>query len=271
MRTRLDPVALDVESPATPPSVPSVPLVPKITIGQAAGGAALVSLPALALPAGCLGEPLCTVGAGAVGVATYLLLVPVLTIVTLAEGPPDREEVAQASDSIKRAIEATDWRAILRRDVEAAMHKGDVAFKGNGNAGSRLKLTLEGPFMVTDQFIALPTLTIHGELTSGGECLIDRRWRWNGDSDDFVDFGDHEGKSYREAMEDGIEQVSAEIVADLFLATKPRKIVYWSEAAFKGGTKPRLIEVPMNYEDSIGSWDKTHAEAGKEPQCQGAL
>jgi hypothetical protein len=270
-RAHLGPIRLGVASPANAPTVPSVPLVPEITVGQAAGGAALASLPVLALPAGCLGEPLCTVATGAVGVATYVLLVPVLTITALAGGPPDREEVAHATDSIERVIGTTDWNAVLRRDIEAEMRKGDTAFNVDASAASRLKLTLEGPFMVTDQFIALPTLTIHGELASDGDCVIDRRWRWNGDSDDFVDFGDNDAEPYRKAMKDGIEQLSNAIVAELFRATKPRKVAYWSEAAFKSGVEPRLVAVPMNYEDTVGSWDKTEAEAEMEPKCHGVM
>ncbi len=72
-------------------------------------------------------------------------------------------------------------------------------------------------------------------------------------------------------MEDGMKQVADAILADVFVATKPRKVAYWNEAAFKDGTKPRLTAVPMNYEGSIGSWDKTEAEAVNEPRCQGVL
>jgi hypothetical protein len=271
VRANLGPVALDVAAPAALPSVPSVPLMPEISIGKAAGGAALASLPVLVLPAGCLGEPLCTMATGAVSVATYIVLVPVLTITALAMGPPDREEVARAADAITRVIGATDWDTLLHVHVERAMRKGDRSFQGDASAASRLKLTLEGPFMVTDQFTALPTLTIHGELASGAVCLIDRRWRWNGNSDDFVDFGDDDGAAYREAMEDGIEQLSAAIIQDLFLATKPREVAYWTEAAFQAGATARLIAVPMNYENSIGSWDKTEAEAETKPKCQGII
>jgi hypothetical protein len=221
-RANLGPVALDVAAPAALPSVSSVPLVPEISVGEAAGGAALAGLPVLALPAGCFGELLCTMATGAVSVATYIVLVPVLTITALAMGPPDREEVAHATDSITRVIGTTDWDSLLREHVERAMRKGDRSFQGDANTASRLKLTLEGPLMVTDQFSALPTLTIHGELARSGVCLIDRRWRWNGNGDDFVDFGDDEGAPYREAMQDGIEQLSAAIIQDLFLATKHR-------------------------------------------------
>lgn len=267
----MGPLALDVAAPAALPIVPSVPRVSEISIGKAAGGAALASLPVLVLPAGCLGEPLCTMATGAVSVATYIVLVPVLTITALAMGPPDREDVAHAADAITRVIGTTDWDSFLREHVERGLQKGDRLFEGDASTTSRLKLTLEGPFMATDQFIALPTLTIHGELASNGDCLIDRRWRWNGNSDDFVDFGDDDGAAYREAMEEGIEQLSAAIVQDLFLATKPRNVAYWSEAAFQAGATARLIAVPMNYENSIGSWDKTEAEAETNPKCQGII
>ncbi|HEX6118302.1 MAG TPA: hypothetical protein VFZ03_02550, partial [Dongiaceae bacterium] len=42
-RSRLGQVLLDVSAPAEPPNVPGVPLVPAITVGEAAGGAALAS------------------------------------------------------------------------------------------------------------------------------------------------------------------------------------------------------------------------------------
>jgi len=269
-RAHLGRVALDVAAPAHPPSVPAVPLVPALTVGEAAGGAALASLPALALPAGCLGEPLCTIATGAVSVTTYLLLVPVLTITALAEGSPDREEVMHATDSIARVMGTAKWDALLRSELEAAV-RVDTPFTNDAMARSHLKLAMEGPFMVTDQFIALPTLTVHGELASGGTCLMDRRWRWNGDSDDFVDFGDDAGAAYRKAMERGVKQAAGAILMDILVATRPRKVAYWSEAAFKGGAAPRLAAVPMDYEDSIGSWDKTEAEAANEPRCQGVL
>jgi hypothetical protein len=259
-RAQLGHVALDVAAPANHPGVPGVPLVPALTVGKAAGGAALASLPVLALPAGCLGEPLCTMATGAVSVATYLLLVPVLTITALAESPPDREEVMQATDSIARVMNETKWDALLRKEIEAAGRENAPFTNDTMAASSHLKLAMEGPFMVTDQFIALPSLTVHGELASGGACLMDRRWRWNGDSDDFIDFGDDGGAAYRKAMEEGIKRVAAAILADIFVATKPREVAYWNEAAFKDGTKPRLAAVPMNYEDSIGSWDKTETK-----------
>jgi len=137
-RAQLGAVGLDVAAPANAPGVPGVPLVPEITVGEAAGAAALASLPVLALPVGCFGEPLCTMATGAVGVATYILAVPVLTVTALAEGPPDREDVMHASDSIARVIDATDWDAILRRDIEAAMGKSDRAFRSDADAATRL-------------------------------------------------------------------------------------------------------------------------------------
>jgi hypothetical protein len=267
-RAELGPVALDVAAPAAP-AVPNVPLVPEITLGEAAGGAALASLPVLTLPVGCLGEPLCTMAAGAVSVATYILAVPVLTTIALAGGPPDRADVMRTTDSITRVIQATEWDAILRRDVEAAMKKARHPVASAANASPRLQLTLEGPFLVTDQFIAMPTATIHGELAKDGSCLIDRRWRWNGDGDDFVDFGDHDGAAFRKAMEDGLKQLSTAIAEDLFAATKPRETAYLSKSAFDSGAGPRLVAVPMSYEDRIGSWDKTETIA--EPRCAGVM
>jgi hypothetical protein len=269
-RAELGPVTLEIAPPPRLASVPSVPLAPELTAGEAFGKAAVVSLPFLALPVGCLGEPFCTVGAAAIGATTFVVMVPVLAITALASAPPNREKVRAAADAVDRVLQSTEWDAILRREIEAAMRDNGAAL-AEVATGPRLKLALEGPWMVTDQFIALPTLTIHGELAHDGECLVDRRWRWNGDSDDFVDFGDDDGAPYRKAMQEGIAQLGAAIVDDLFLATKPRKTAYWTESAFKSGADPRLAAAPLRYEDEIGAWDQTEAEAEKEPRCQGLL
>lgn len=269
-RSGLDPVAIEVASPASPASAPGVPLVPELSAGKAFGAAALAGLPVLTLPAGCLGEPFCTVGTAAIAVTTYVVLVPVLAVTALASAPPDKEEVEAATETINRVLQTTAWDAILRREVEAAMRAGGRTL-ADAATSPRLRLTLEGPWMVTDRFIALPTLTIHGELARDGACLVDRRWRWNGGSDDFVDFDDNDGARYRAAMQDGIKALSAAIVADLFVATQPRKTAYLSESAFKAGSAPRLAVAPMLYEKRIASWDKSDAEAEKEPRCRGVL
>lgn len=267
-RAELGPVAIEVASPPRTASAPGVPVVPEVTAGKAFGAAALASLPVLALPAGCLGEPFCTVGMAAIAVSTYVVMVPVLAITALASAPPDKEKVGAATETINRVLQTTEWDAILRREVETAMRVGGKTL-ADAATSPRLKLTLEGPWMVTDRFIAVPTLTIHGELARDGACLIDRRWRWNGKSDDFVDFGGNDGARYRSAMQDGIKVLSQAIVADLFFATQPRKTAYLSESAFKSGSAPRLAAVPMLYEDRIASWYKTDADAEKEPRCGG--
>ncbi|MGH6893590.1 MAG: hypothetical protein ACREEP_15170 [Dongiaceae bacterium] len=266
-RTHLDPLSLEVAPLSKSASVPSVPPATGMSTGQALGQAALAGLPVLALPAGCLGEVLCTIAVGAVSVSTYVVAVPVMTIMAVTMGPPTAEEVSAAREGLRSVLSSADWDEALRRDFAAALRESGGPTLGHAGAPSALRLTIEGPWLVTDQFTAVPTLTVHGELSTDDVCVADRRWRWNGDSDDFVDFGDEHGAPYRKAMEKGIELLSAAIVEDLFLDKKPRKTAYWDDKEFKNGAVPRMAALPLSYQNAIGSWDKTDAEAAGEPRC----
>ncbi len=267
-RAHLDPLGLEVAPASGPAGVPSLPPATGLGTGEALGQAALAGLPILALPAGCLGEVLCTIAVGAVSVSTYVVAVPVMTVMAVSMGPPTAEEVRVASEGVRSVLGSHDWDGILRRDVEAALRKAGGPALADSASSSRLKLMIEGPWLVTDQFTALPTLTVHGELASDGVCVVDRRWRWNGDSDDFVDYGDDHGAPYRKELQKGIKLLGAAIVDDLFRAEKPRETAYSDVSAFKSGSMPRMATLPMEYQDTVGSWDKT-AEAANEPRCSG--
>lgn len=180
---------------------------------------------------------------------------------------PTDSSVPEAGAAIDAAITGIRWDAAFRDQVEKALAKQgrsiDVA--PPADAG-RLKLSIEGPWLVVDSYSAIPTLTVHGELVAGEACLIDRRWRWNGAADDYADLGEGPATAYRAQMKKGLAVLAEAVVADLLVSQKPRLTAYDAEAVAKMGGPPLLVAEPMEVQEQVGSWDFQ----SREP-CSGIL
>ena len=174
---------------------------------------------------------------------------------------PSDSGVPEAGAAIADAITGIRWDAAFRDQVEKALAKhGHPVEASPSPDASRLKLSIRGPWLVVDSYTAIPTLTVHGELVAGDACLIDRRWRWNGDADDYADLGEDRARAYRTQMEKGLAMLAEAVVADLLVSGKPRLTAYRSEAAVKPGGRPLLDSEPMDFQEQVGSWDTQSTE-----------
>lgn len=181
---------------------------------------------------------------------------------------PVGTDVQEADAGIAGAITRIQWHMALKDAVAKASAKhGRPIAEAPAADADRLKLTVEGPWLVVESYAALPTLTVHGELARGGDCLMDRRWRWNGDSDDFVDLGEDRATGYRTQMEQGLALLAEAVVVDTLVSAEPR--AYRDGASAAPGGPPLLVTKPMDFQKQIGSWDKTGAEPEREPRCGG--
>ena len=109
---------------------------------------------------------------------------------------------------------------------------------------------------------AIPALTIHAELLIAHDCALDRRWRWNGASDDFDDLGEDDAKAFKVQMVSGISQLAEAIVSDMFVDEAARSVAYKGAEAL-----PRAVMSPDDYQNAIASWDKTAGDSAQEPRC----
>jgi hypothetical protein len=178
---------------------------------------------------------------------------------------PSTEDVEAAGHDLAIAIRTTDWASQLKSSVEAAMRRR--AEPPAATSTGQLGMWIEGPWLVLDGGSAIPTLTIHGELLVDGGCVVDRNWRWNGRSDDFVDLGENGARAYRAHMTSGVRELGNAIVADLFLATQARSVAYHDREAADRGAPPSMALVPDAHQNEIGSWD--NAQGGS--RCVGLL
>jgi hypothetical protein len=183
---------------------------------------------------------------------------------------PVSTEVQEADAGIRGAVSNIQWNLALKDAVAKALaNQGRTVADAPTADASRLKLTVEGPWLVVESYTALPTLTVHGELAKRGACLMDRRWRWNGRSDDFVYLGEDRATPYRAQMEEGLAILAEAVVADILVSAEPRKIAYRDEDNAARGGLPLLVTRPMDFQKQVASWDKTDVEAAREPRCGG--
>lgn len=216
--------------------------------------------------AGASGGPLGLVVGGALGV----LMAPFAAIIGAATTPDEvQPETLAANQHLTTAVRDGNWSQQLQ-DVVGARLSGlgaSATTSMKAAEASHLGLWIEGPWLVLDGGSGIPTLTIHGEMILDEACVLDRRWRWNGDSDDFDDLGEEDAKIYKAQMASGISQLGNAIVSDLFLDRKPRKIAYKNAEAVARGAAPLIVTDPDDHQKQIGSWDKTAAELAQEPRC----
>jgi hypothetical protein len=183
---------------------------------------------------------------------------------------PVGTDVQDAAREISGTITRVHWDRALRDAVEQALDKHAKPIVETPSAdSSRLKLTVEGPWLVLDSYTAVPTLTVHGELARGEACLLDRRWRWNGDGDHFVDLGEDQAEDYRTQMEGALGLLADAIVSDILGTAPPRETAYRDETVLASGGRPLVATDPVHHQEQIGAWDKTAVEAAREPRCGG--
>jgi hypothetical protein len=233
---------------------------------KGAGMSALVGLQAGA----STHDPFALVALTALGVAAA----PFVAL-GAAIAAPVGTDVQDAAWAISSAVRRIQWDLALRDAVESelteqgqAIAEAPIAEAPAAEAG-RLKLTVEGPWLALDAYTAVPTLTVHGELARGDACPLDRRWRWNGDADHFVDLGEDQATAYRTQMEAGLKLLAEAVAADILGAGTPRKTAYRDEASAAAGGPPLVATDPLDHQKQIGSWDKTDAEDAEEPRCSG--
>jgi hypothetical protein len=257
---------LSVETAMVAPVVPASPPPTHgrgIAALKGAGGSLLVGMAAGAETRDGFGFIL--------GTALGVVAAPFVAV-GAAIAAPATTDVQQSAGAIRAAITGIQWDRALNDAVEKALARQGRAIATPPPAdASRLKLTVEGPWLVLDSYTAVPTLTVHGELARQGACLADRRWRWNGDADHFVDLGEDRAKDYRAQMEHGLAMLAEAAVADLLVSAAPRPTPYEDEAAAQRGGLPLLATNPMDFQEQIGAWDKSAAEAAREPRCAGIL
>jgi hypothetical protein len=177
---------------------------------------------------------------------------------------PSTEDVAEAKSGIVTAIEEVDWSRRLQDSVETAMRRR--AAPGGATSTGRLGLWIEAPWLVVVGGSAVPTLTVHGEMLVNDACAIDRRWRWNGDTDDFVDLGEDGAAEFRKQMAAGVDALGKAIIADLFLAVQARQVAYKDQSSYARGAPPLMVLLPDDYQNRIGSWD-----TARDLKCAGLL
>lgn len=199
-----------------------------------------------------------------VGTALGILAAPFVAVAA-ASTAPVTNEMRVAGTELTRAITRIRWDLAFKDAVKAALAREGRAVADTPTAeASRLKLTVEGPWLAVQSDDGLPTLTIHGELMRGGDCLLDRRWRWNGDSDDFVDLGTDQARAYRTQMERGLGILADAVVADVFRSetSAPGS----EQAGVKKGGLPPVANNPMTFQEQVGSWEVSELDGRR---CSG--
>jgi len=260
VRSEIGPLVLET---ATAKPVAPVAPPPTRNRGEAAlkgaGGSVLVGLGAGAYT----GDPFGLALLGALGI----LAAPFVAAGAAATAPVSTD-VQQAGAQIRYAITRIQWERAFQDAASAAFarHGHPVADPPPADA-SRLKLTVEGPWLVLESYEALPSLTVHGELAKGETCLLDRRWRWNGKAGDFVDLGEDRARQYRTQMENGLGLLAEAVAADILVSGTPRKTDYEDEASAKRGAPPLPVRDPMKFQERVASWDSP--EAPGQPRCSG--
>lgn len=181
---------------------------------------------------------------------------------------PVNTDVQQAGAQIRYAITRIQWDRALQDAAAAsfARHGHPVADPPPADA-SRLKLAIEGPWLVLESHTALPSLTVHGELAKGEACLLDRLWRWNGAAADFVDLGQDRARQYRTQMEKGLGLLAEAVAADILVSATPRPTAFEDEATARKGAQPLAVRDPMEFQEQVASWDNP-GNPGR-PRCSG--
>lgn len=192
--------------------------------------------------AGCSGD------AALINLGLILAIVVVALPIAAINGAFDNEDpkdVAAASAVIMPILRAEIWR----RNFAVALDSRLPSDKISGNV---LRLTLDGPFLFIDGTDAVPVLLVRSQLQAADTCLDDRHWRWNGREDDYVDFGEDDGKALKAELARGADALAAAIDADLFSSTQPRRVVY--QEPYRSGLPPAMAQDPADHENEIASW-----------------
>ena len=238
--------------------------LPKSGSGWGAAGAAGYAVLGMTA-AGASGGPLGLMVGGALGV----VLAPFAAIAGAVITPDVvQPETIAANTNLLAAVHGEDWASKLQQalGVKLSSHGKSASSGLYPTTASRLVFWIEGPWLLLDSSDAIPALTIHGELLIAHDCALDRRWRWNGASDDFDDLGEDDAKAYKVQVASGISQLADAIVSDLFGDKDARAVAYKGTEAL-----PLAVTKPDNYQNTIASWDNTAAENAQEPRCGLAL
>lgn len=248
------------------PVQPSSSFGPLPTSGSGWGAAGAAGYTVLGMTAaGASGGPLGLMVGGALGV----VLSPFAAIAGAVMTPDVvQPETMTANTNIIAAIHGEDWAGKLQEALGAKLssHGKSVSAGLDPATASRLALWIEGPWLALDGSDAIPTLTIHGELLIAHDCVLDRRWHWNGAGDDFDDLGEDNAKAFKIQIVSGISQLADAIVSDLFVDEADRAVAYEGADAL-----PRAVMNLDDYQNTIASWDKTEGESAQEPRCGLAL
>jgi len=132
-----------------------------------------------------------------------------------------------------------------------------------------MDFALEGPWLVITNKGAIPTVTVHAVLHVGDACALDRRWRWNGGANDYVNLGRNDASPYRDAMGRAIELLASVIAWDLFQSTEPRMVAFRSEKSVLKGEPPLAVIDPLSHMGTIASWDTVAPNSFGREICQG--
>jgi hypothetical protein len=230
--------------------------LPRPIAGEGAGAAALDRAKKSAMiPFLCMNDAHCALVGLVLGIPAAIIIAPIWVTKAALTAPPSYEDVDEAMAALIPVVTETDWTAELRDAVEQASRAGQGDPRVQTAASdSQLRLTIEGPWLVLEGETALPTLTVHGEFHNGASCLLDRHWRWNGESDDFFDLSADAGAAYNEQLRQGVAQLGKAIAFDI-LFDEPAHMVEYHSAAAAQGHAPLIVTEPLDHQEEIVAWE----------------